>query len=113
MSDSRLSTLDASGRATARALVAYARSFGLPVVVTSARRTAAEQAALTPAAGLYKASPATSKHVQGRAFDLAFSGWDWRDVPYEYWRWLGAVWKSAGGRWGGDFKRPDPIHFDW
>lgn len=93
--------------------MAYARSFGLPVVVTSARRSAAQQASLTPASGLYKASPNTSRHVQGRAFDLGFSGYRWQEVPYEYWRWLGAVWKSAGGRWGGDFSKPDPIHFDW
>lgn len=111
--DYRLAALDAAGRAAAYGLVAYARSFGLPVVVTSAYRTAAEQAALTPAAGLYKASPTGSRHVQRRAFDLGFSGYHWRDVPPEYFRWLGAVWKSVGGRWGGDFSRPDPVHFDW
>jgi len=111
--DSLLSGLDASGRDTARALVAYARSFGLPVVVVSAYRTAAEQASLTPGAGLYKASPTASRHVQRRAFDLGFSGYHWSEVPPEYFRWLGAVWKAAGGRWGGDFQRPDPVHFDW
>lgn len=111
--DSLLSSLDASGRDAARAFVAYARSLGLPVIVTSARRTAAQQAALTPAAGLYKASPTTSRHVTGTAFDLGFAGYRWDEVPMEYWRWLGSVWVSLGGRWGGNFAKPDPIHFDW
>jgi uncharacterized protein YcbK (DUF882 family) len=113
MSDTRLATLDAAGREAARWLVAYARAYGIPVVVTSARRTAAEQAALTPARGLYKASPNASRHVSGRAFDLGISGYQWDEIDPAYWRWLGSVWKSLGGRWGGDFQRPDPIHFDW
>jgi len=113
MSDSKLSTLDATGRDAARAFVAYARSFGLPLVVVSAYRTAAEQEALTPGAGLYKASPSTSRHVQRRAFDLGFSGFHWSEVPMEYWRWLGSVWVSMGGRWGGNFSKPDVVHFDW
>lgn len=111
MGDLRLSALDATGRDAAQSFVAYARSFGLPVVVVSAVRTAAEQEALEPGPGLYKAK--NSRHVQRRAFDLGFSGYTWREVPMEYWRWLGAVWKSLGGRWGGDFSRPDPVHFDW
>jgi len=92
--------------------VAYARSYGLPLVVVSAFRTAAEQAALTPGPGLYKAG-VNSRHVQHRAFDLGFSGYHWSEVPPEYWRWLGAVWVSLGGRWGGNFSKPDPVHFDW
>ena len=111
--DARLNTLDPSGRAVAFEFVNYARQVGIPVVVTSARRTAQQQLKLIPAAGLYKADPATSRHVQGRAFDLAIAGFAWQEVPDRYWRWLGAVWKGAGGRWGGDFRRPDPIHFDW
>lgn len=93
--------------------VHYARQVGIPVVVTSARRSVKRQLQLKPAAGLYKADPATSRHVQGRAFDLAIAGFAWQEVPIRYWRWLGDVWKGVGGRWGGDFRRPDVIHFDW
>jgi len=113
MSDYKLATLDPSGREAARSLVAYARSYGLPVVVVSAYRSPAEQEALTPGRGLYKASVQGSRHVQRRAFDLGISGYRWQDVNPEYFRWLGSVWKYLGGRWGGDFSRPDPVHFDW
>jgi hypothetical protein len=111
VSDSRLQALDASGRAVALALVQYGRSLGLPLVVTSGRRSQAQQEALVPAAGLYKA--VNSRHVLGRAFDLGFAGYRWQEVPWEYWEFLGRIWESAGGRWGGRFRKPDPIHFDW
>jgi hypothetical protein len=26
--------------------------------------------------------------------------------------WLGAVWEAWGGRWGGRFSKPDPVHFE-
>lgn len=111
MSDAKLNRLDPSGQAAARWFVAFLRSQGFAVVVTSGYRTAAEQAALKPAAGLYKATK--SRHTEGRAFDIGISGYAWNQVPMEYWRWFGAVWKALGGRWGGDFSKPDPIHFDW
>lgn len=112
--DYLLDGLDPSGRDAARYLVAYARAAGIPVVVTSARRSLAQQKALTPAKGLYKASnPSQSRHVQGRAFDLSIEGFYWDEVDPAYWRWLGDVWKRLGGRWGGNFSKPDPIHFDW
>jgi len=39
------------------------------------------------------------------------------DVPAsvtspEIWGWLGGIWKTLGGRWGGDFSTPDLNHFD-
>lgn len=111
MSDALLNRLDPAGQPAAKWLLAFARSQGIPVVVTSGFRTAAQQAALTPAAGLYKA--AKSRHTEGRAFDLGISGYQWHQVPPEYFRWLGSIWKALGGRWGGDFSRPDPIHFDF
>ncbi|HIJ80060.1 MAG TPA: hypothetical protein HPP69_12215 [Deltaproteobacteria bacterium] len=46
------------------------------------------------------ALPGRSKHQQGRAFDV--SG------PKEWLTWLGAVWKSWGGRWW----ESDPVHFE-
>lgn len=107
----KLAQLDPSGRAAAQQFVAYLRSVGLPVAVTSGRRTARQQAELTPAAGLYKA--VNSRHVEGRAFDLALIGYRWQEVPPAYWRFMGTIWEQLGGRWGGNFSRPDPIHFDW
>lgn len=49
------------------------------------------------------ARPGTSKHNYGRAFDL-HGGND------EVLNWLGRVWESWGGVWGGRFR--DPIHFE-
>lgn len=48
------------------------------------------------------APPGTSKHEQGRAFDLA--------GPPEALREAGRIWEAWGGRWGGRFN--DPIHFE-
>jgi peptidoglycan LD-endopeptidase CwlK len=48
------------------------------------------------------APPGTSKHELGRALDIG--GMTPAQLSY-----LGAVWRSWGGTWGGDFR--DPIHF--
>jgi len=49
------------------------------------------------------APPGRSKHNIGEAFDLVVNS------PQNQ-SWLGAVWESWGGRWGGRFG--DPNHFD-
>jgi len=49
------------------------------------------------------ARPGRSLHNYGHAFDLS-------TPDGELQRWLGYVWESWGGRWGGRFD--DPIHFD-
>lgn len=49
------------------------------------------------------APPGRSLHNYGHAFDLS-------TPDPELQRWLGMVWESWGGRWGGRFD--DPIHFD-
>lgn len=74
--------------------------------ITSARRSRAEQERLYRRflAGQSKypvARPGTSRHEQGRAIDLI--------AAPEVLRRLGALWRSRGGRWGGE---ADPIHFD-
>jgi peptidoglycan L-alanyl-D-glutamate endopeptidase CwlK len=51
------------------------------------------------------AAPGTSKHERGLAFDLG--GLSARQLAH-----LGRVWRSWGGRWGGSFRRRDPIHFE-
>lgn len=74
--------------------------------VTSARRSRAEQERLYRRylAGLSQfpaAPPGKSLHEQGRAIDMV--------ARPEVLRWLGGVWTSWGGQWGGD---RDPIHFE-
>jgi len=81
------------------------------LVVTSSRRDSNKQAALYSAwqRGLSKIPanrPGTSLHEYGLAFDLARIGIDPLTDPLL--AWLGAIWESVGGRWGG---QRDPVHF--
>lgn len=81
------------------------------LVVTSARRSSAKQAQLYWywKKGISKIPanrPGTSLHEYGLAFDLARIGQDPLADPLL--NWLGAVWESWGGRWGG---ARDPVHF--
>jgi hypothetical protein len=79
---------------------------GPRAVVSSVRRTRAEQARLYRRylAGQSRfpaAPPGRSLHELGRAWDLV--------APPEWLLYLGRVWQSWGGRWGGE---RDPIHFE-
>ena len=49
------------------------------------------------------ARPGTSYHEYRRAFDLV--------GPAAALAWLGRLWESWGGTWGGGFQHADPIHF--
>lgn len=51
------------------------------------------------------AAPGTSKHERGLAFDLG-------GLSSSQLRALGAIWTSWGGRWGGNFRAKDEIHFE-
>ncbi len=75
-------------------------------ILTSTRRSHAEQAALYNACGhgecRYPAAPpGYSYHEYGRAFDYV--------APDGVLTQLGAVWERVGGVWGGP---GDPIHFE-
>lgn len=77
--------------------------------VSSARRSGVEQAKLYRRylAGLSQypvAPPGRSLHEQGRAIDIV--------ARPETLRWLGQQWTTVGGKWGGSFGSPDPIHFE-
>lgn len=111
--DPALSKLDPGGRDAAQWMLSWLRAQGWPMIVTSAVRTEAQQLALqrNNPSGLPVAASSTSRHVLGRAFDLGFRGYTWRQVPNEYWAQIGRVWEQMGGRWGGRFG--DPVHFDW
>jgi len=92
----------------ARGLYQVAEQYGLRPRVSSVFRDNREQSALyqTYLRGESRypaAAPGRSLHNYGHAFDLI------SDVPGAQ-EWLGAVWESWGGRWGGRFN--DDIHFD-
>jgi D-alanyl-D-alanine carboxypeptidase len=108
-----LSTLDPQLRPWAEYLVRVGEYYGLRIQVTSARRTAAQQASLwnryqtcqrEGGRCLPAAPPGTSDHERGLAFDLVVGG-DYHSAAQ---RWLGQVWQSWGGRWAGN---ADPVHF--
>lgn len=97
-------------RPYASALFSFAQDLSSSAVVTSVRRDTAKQAQLynrylSGKSPYPAAAPGTSKHERGLAFDLG--GLDASQL-----RQLGEIWESWGGRWGGRFSKPDPIHFE-
>jgi lambda family phage tail tape measure protein len=98
----------------ANKLVERAAAEGIDLKVTSLVRSREQQQRLYDAwlarakTGLPAAPPGNSKHEQGLAFDVAIQG----GGSPEQWQRLGRIGKSMGLRWGGDFARSDPVHFE-
>lgn len=95
-------------RPWASGLFAVAARYGLRPRVSSTFRSNRQQAHLYQKflrgeSEFPAAPPGRSLHNFGHAFDLIV-----KDESSQ--RWLGEVWESWGGRWGGRFR--DPIHFD-
>jgi len=106
-----LGTLDPRLVPWAKYLYSLGKQYDGRLVVTSARRSMAKQQRLYNdyLRGISKipaAPPGRSLHQLGLAFDLARIGKDPLTDPLL--NWLGAVWTSWGGRWGGE---RDPVHF--
>jgi hypothetical protein len=94
-----IATLDAQTQRLAIEYVNRIRSaHELPLVITSARRSDAEQSRLV-AQGLSKTLQ--SKHVVGRAFDVDMYGWNRDRVPRWVWDEIGPVGEQLGFKWGG------------
>lgn len=78
--------------------------------ISSGARTAVAQRAMRERwdrgdrRGLVARPAERSKHVEGKAFDLAASAADLQT--------LGRLAPYAGLRWGGTFQDYDPVHFD-
>jgi len=83
-------------------LVNAYRAAGYPCIITSGRRSTAHNT-------LVGGAP-LSRHLTGRAIDLGFLGY--APAPLTWLEPGGLLWESMGGRWGGRFSIPDPIHFD-
>ena len=75
-----------------------ARANGLALVVTSGRRSTAEQSRLVQAG---RSRTMQSKHLSGQAFDVDLYGIDRNRVPAEIWAWIGPLGESYGFTWGG------------
>jgi len=110
-----LAELDPKIRAHAMALVDWAQRSGWGPRVTSTYRSTARQRQLyarfladvkAGRPNMGAAKPGSSRHEYRMAFDVYLT--DASKLKE-----LGRVWKSWGGTWGGDFRRKDPIHFDY
>lgn len=78
------------------------RAAGYPAIITSGRRSAQHNVVVGGVPG--------SKHLVGRAIDVGFLGVS--PAPLTWLQPGGQLWELMGGRWGGRFTTPDPIHFD-
>lgn len=110
-----LGTLDPAHRARFDGLLRALRRAGLRVVLSYARRTREEQAALHAANPGGAAPPGSSKHERGHAVDVLLTDAAGKLLPddHEAWRDAGRVGKELGFVWGGDFRRVyDAGHFE-
>lgn len=104
-----LAALTPDTRFAAERLLEFAQSQGLNPVVQSTTRSCAEQNALfAQGPTVTKVQGCRSWHVMGRAIDVHIGSENCQDyVP------LANFWKRLGGRWGGDFPGfPDCVHFE-
>jgi peptidoglycan L-alanyl-D-glutamate endopeptidase CwlK len=131
MSDSRrLDDLHPQVRIMARQLLQRASCAGIPLTVTFTSRSLQTQAALyaqgrtAPGRIITNARAGHSYHNYGLALDvvptelLALPRWgdtpDHQARTDELWGEVGAIGRSIGFRWGGDFTRfTDRPHFEW
>lgn len=105
---SAISSLEPFLRPFAQGLLDYARQEGMRPRLLSTYRSIGEQRRLyerfiSGRSTIPAAFPGRSLHNYRHAFDLAVR-------TEEDQAWLGLVWESWGGRWGGRFN--DPNHFD-
>lgn len=101
--------LDPNLRPWADWLYRVGEAYRLSPRITSTKRGHLEQTwlYLRYRAGLSRfpaARPGESAHQRGLAFDMVVS----RGASSREQYWLGSVWSSVGGRWGG---AADPVHF--
>lgn len=76
-------------------------------VVISGHRSVALQARVNPDAPDSLHTRCPSLAVDLRVGDLPATA-----TPPDVWAFAGGLWKTLGGRWGGDFSPPDLNHFD-
>lgn len=85
------------------------RAVGVPLVVISGRRSAAQQAHLIRTG---RTAATRSRHLTGHAIDVQLRGLTVRQTPQVWWNWIGQAGELFGLRWGGHFRPPDVNHFD-
>lgn len=123
----KLATLEPSFRQAVEELLTNLETVsGIKWVITSARRTMAEQKKLydqgrsTPGEIVTKAPPGSSAHNFGLAVDLCpldKTGECWWNAPERYWKMMGELAEGMGLVWGGHFAsimdKPHIESADW
>lgn len=118
---SLIQTLQPAFQPIAQTLLDQCEAAGIPCNVVQGTRTFAQQQAVydqgrsTPGAIVTKARPGDSYHQYGLALDIVPQAYEslpeWNpDGPY--WAQIGAIGKSLGLTWGGDWHTPDRPHFE-
>lgn len=120
-SETKLNEINPTLKAKAIQLIEKAYSEGIWILVTQGLRTIAEQNALyaqgrtTSGKIVTNAKGGTSYHNFGLAFDFAVYNSDGKTINWTIdsrWKRVGAIGKSLGLEWGGDFKSiKDVPHF--
>lgn len=93
-----LRRLDPSIQLAAVQMVTHVRQTGVPLTVTSSRRSSTEQRALVRAGNSLTMQ---SKHLIGLAFDVDVYGFHRGEIPLWWFYQLGQLGEQLGFRWGG------------
>jgi len=93
-----LRRLDPAIQLAAIQMVTHVRQIGVPLTITSSRRSSAEQRALVRAGNSLTMQ---SKHLTGLAFDVDVFGFARDEIPIWWFYQLGALGEQLGFRWGG------------
>jgi len=105
-----LAALAPRPRLEATYLVIAAREAGIPLIITSSRRSQWEQFKLVISG---RSRTLNSAHLRGQAFDVDVAGWRRDALPEAFWASLGEYAEALGLTWGGRFKTfYDPGHFE-
>ncbi len=105
-----LRQLDRTAQAAAIRMVTHVRLVGIPLTVSSSRRTPQEQAQLVRTG---RSQTFRSRHLTGQAFDIDVHGFGRDQIPRWWFYQLGQLAEPLGLRWGGNFSGFwDPGHFE-
>jgi len=102
-----LAQLEPRTKLLATYLVIAARRAGVPLIITSSKRSRWEQIKLV---ALGRSRTTNSRHLTGQAFDVDVAGWSRDAVPAEFWRALGTYAERLGLKW--PLPDWDPAHFE-
>jgi len=98
-------------------LTVFRQELGIELVITDGYRSQAEQNKLysqgRTSPGRIVTWTRTSKHTEGRAFDVTVKGLNPDQVPRQVWYAIGEVGEALGLKWGGRWRgKKDMPHFE-